>query len=42
MNNENKKLVKETVVLTVIRADGTTYNKIVTYEEFYGICEEVY
>lgn len=38
---ENKKLVNETVVLTVIRTDGSTYPKVVTYEEFDKLCREV-
>lgn len=36
MNNKN--LVNETVVLTIIRADGSTYPKIVTYVEFDKFC----
>lgn len=32
----NKKL--GTVTLTVIRIDGTEYNKVVTYDEFVKLC----
>ena len=28
----------ETVVLTVIKPDGSSYDKIVTYEEFKELC----